>query len=564
MPAREETYRSQTGLHVVFAISSIAMALTIVWMIMADHLRPWKETQREFHFIEDAKLRVEQEKKQEELNKQQLADLDAKIEAAGKSGEENSKQIRQKETELKGIVGEFERVDTETRFLKAELDSQRSEYDLKIDRDENREARSYLNDVIVPTEGRLLRLRQSLETAKARKDAAESELAQLGGNVAAIEKERNALTRERDRVGRLLEQKDQRHFGLPAFVRGLPLIDAAAPPTKIMQISLPELTINYNFKDVPRYDRCQTCHLGIDRPNYDKDAKGDEMPAVFKTHPHLTDGAMTTDPRGNRVAAGLYLDGNGPHGINKFGCTICHGGNGSGTDFSYSSHEPNSIPEGEEWHKKYGWNEMHHWDEPMLPTRFVESSCLKCHHQVTDVPQAGKLQAGYERIVKYGCTGCHTIGGEGSFGPDLTDNRPVGPNLRHLASKVSKDWALRWIKNPHAFRPDTRMPRFYNLTNNHFEKDQPKSHAEIYAITHYLFAKSTPPPSSSTPRPRAGSTPTSRRPRRRRMPARGRNCSSRRGAWPATRTRNTPPARSRRRSATSPRRTTARTSPRWR
>ena len=117
----------------------------------------------------------------------------------------------------------------------------------------------------------------------------------------------------------------------------------AAPPTKIQQISLPELTINYNFKDVPRYDRCTTCHLGIDRLDYDKDAEGKPMPAVFASHPHLTDGATTTDPKGNPVPAGLYLDGNGPHPINSFGCTICHGGQGSGTDFTYASHEPNDL-----------------------------------------------------------------------------------------------------------------------------------------------------------------------------------------------------------------------------
>ena len=52
--------------------------------------------------------------------------------------------------------------------------------------------------------------------------------------------------------------------------------------------------------------------------------------------------------------------------------------------------------------------------------------------------------------------------------------------------------SLKWIKNPHAFRPDTRMPRFYGLTNNDAPEDQPKNHAEIHAITHYLFAKSTP------------------------------------------------------------------------
>ena len=64
------------------------------------------------------------------------------------------------------------------------------------------------------------------------------------------------------------------------------------------------------------------------------------------------------------------------------------------------------------------------------PQRFIESSCVKCHHQVTDIPQAKKLQAGYQRIVKYGCTGCHTIGGEGSFGPDLTDERHGRPQPR--------------------------------------------------------------------------------------------------------------------------------------
>ena len=41
----------------------------------------------------------------------------------------------------------------------------------------------------------------------------------------------------------------------------------------------------------------------------------------------------------------------------------------------------------------------------MLPQRFIESSCVKCHRQITDIPQAKKLQAGYQRIVQYGCTG---------------------------------------------------------------------------------------------------------------------------------------------------------------
>ena len=44
---------------------------------------------------------------------------------------------------------------------------------------------------------------------------------------------------------------------------------------------------------------------------------------------------------------------------------------------------------------------------------------------------------------------------------------------------MSTDWVLKWIKDPHAFRPDSRMPRFYGVTNNYDQDDWPKNHAEI-------------------------------------------------------------------------------------
>ena len=502
MPASEETYRSQPNLHLVFALTSVGMMLSMVWMIAADHLRPWKEFQREFQQVERSKLGAVEKEKLAELearHKTALDALDAQIRAAELQGDENASEVRKIEAELKGLEGKKVKYDTEKRFMKAELDSQRSLYDGMIDRGDEFEARQYVNTTIIPSEKKLLDLTNLSAAAEFKYNEAKAEKEKLLGNLDVLKKQRDDLTREHDRAMRVIAQKDALHGGplhwysQPlAFLRSLPGVDVM-PPTKIQQISLPELTINYNFKEVPRYDRCTTCHQGIDRLGYEKDAEGKPMTAVFAAHPHLTDGAMTLDPRGNVVKAGLYLDANGPHKINNLGCTICHGGQGSGTDFTYASHTPNDQAEAKEWEEKYHWQEIHHWDEPMLPTRFLQSSCLKCHHQVTDVPQAEKLQAGYQRIVKYGCTGCHTIGGEGSFGPDLTDERQVGPNLTHLASKVTKDWALRWIKNPHAFRPDTRMPRFYGVTNNKAPGDQPKSDAEIHAITHYLFVKSTPP-----------------------------------------------------------------------
>jgi cbb3-type cytochrome oxidase cytochrome c subunit len=509
MPATEETYRRQPTLHLVFAISSIAMLLATVWMVMADHLRPWKQVQREFQLIEREKLNASEKEKQEELNtkyKSQLDQITAKIEAANQSADERYGQIRALDSQISKLDATAEGLDMERRFKKTELDSKRSLYDGMIDRAEEQRARIYLSADVSQAEQELIDRAKKLEVAQAELKGKKDERDTLKGHVSELEKEKERLTREADRVKGLIAQKDALYGGplnwysAPmAFLRSLPGIDIA-PPTKIQQLSLPDLTINYNFKEVPRYDRCQTCHQGIDRTGYEKDAEGNEMPSVFKSHPFLTSGATTIDPRGKVVPAGLYLDGNGPHPMNSFGCTICHNGQGSGTDFTYASHSPDSLAQAEEWTKKHGWQNFHFWDFPMHPDRFIESGCLKCHTQITDIPQATKLQAGFQRITKFGCTGCHTIGGEGSIGPDLSEERQVGPNLSHIAAKDAKEWVVKWIANPHAFRPDSRMPRFYGLTNNNSEKeDWPKNYAEIYAIAHYLYAKSTPPADFTEP-----------------------------------------------------------------
>jgi mono/diheme cytochrome c family protein len=67
----------------------------------------------------------------------------------------------------------------------------------------------------------------------------------------------------------------------------------------------------------------------------------------------------------------------------------------------------------------------------MHSKRFLESSCLKCHHNVTELepserfpdPPAPKLMQGYQLLVKYGCYGCHEVNGHSG------DDR-VGPDLR--------------------------------------------------------------------------------------------------------------------------------------
>ncbi|MGH7852598.1 MAG: c-type cytochrome, partial [Candidatus Binatia bacterium] len=52
-----------------------------------------------------------------------------------------------------------------------------------------------------------------------------------------------------------------------------------------------------------------------------------------------------------------------------------------------------------------------------------------------------------------GCTGCHLVKGY--------ENIPkIAPSLMKISAKVDPSWMVRWIENPHKFRPRTRMPNF--------------------------------------------------------------------------------------------------------
>jgi len=103
MPASEETYYPQPLLHLIFAVSSIAMLAATVWMVMADHLRPWKQVQRDFQTIERAKLQAsEQEKLQEQRDKSQaqIEEIDAQIQAAEQNAESRTADIRRIDKDL--------------------------------------------------------------------------------------------------------------------------------------------------------------------------------------------------------------------------------------------------------------------------------------------------------------------------------------------------------------------------------------------------------------------------------------------------------------------------------
>jgi mono/diheme cytochrome c family protein len=151
-----------------------------------------------------------------------------------------------------------------------------------------------------------------------------------------------------------------------------------------------------------KVDRCVTCHLGLKEPAL-KNA-----PQPYRTHPQIY------------------------HDIEEFGCTTCHEGQGSATEYKESI------------------GKVKFWDRPILPREYMEASCAKCHKE-SDVPLAPVLNLGRKLIRESNCVGCHKIGGY---------EKQWIPRLDGIGSKVSRAWLVNWLKNPAGYFPKTRMPNF--------------------------------------------------------------------------------------------------------
>ena len=187
----------------------------------------------------------------------------------------------------------------------------------------------------------------------------------------------------------------------------------------IQQIWNPELGV---------VDRCTTCHVGVKEASL-----SDVSVQPFRSHPVI------------------------PHNIDQFGCVMCHRGQGAATTVQ-EAHMSTLA-----------------WEEPMLPERYIESSCGQCHRApLTGTPQ---LNEGRRLMARYGCVHCHTVqlpeGGSLKAEDDA-------PSLSHIADKTTREWIYAWVKDPQAYATSATMPNF-KLTDE-----------EARDISAFLIANSTP------------------------------------------------------------------------
>ena len=523
MPATDSYFRKLSTLHLVFAASMIALFAATVMMMAADHRDEWRVYQNQMDRFEAELNRASQESEKITLAgdpssyAERVTELEKKLKAekeklgAAESGIADLKKAARVAENDAGVHG------TEVKAKRALRDVARANYDIGV-RDQ----------VAKPESNRLMAIFKREQREVEAMERKQQELEKLSADAAATLSEK---TVERDQIEAELKglqsgiallrsalQKIQPESSFSSAKRWLmdqPIADGFNSPHKIYQDWIPELHQTLGMTSTARFDRCRTCHLGIDQtvsggvpkfPHGELEDGG--YPHPFSTHPRMD----------------VYLSASSPHPLPEFGCTTCHEGQGSGTSFQNAAHGPNDPFRAHEWKEEFGWFDNHFWEYPQLPKRMRESGCIKCHHSVIELgvnkkfgPTAPKVYEGWQIVRQYGCFGCHEIHGfDGAtpIGPDLrleprTEEerarleadpnqvpgkmRKVGPSLEHVAQKTGAGWLEAWTKLPSDFRPSTRMPQFFGLSIQP-EKDQLHGSfepVEIAAVAHYLLNKST-------------------------------------------------------------------------
>jgi cytochrome c2 len=186
-------------------------------------------------------------------------------------------------------------------------------------------------------------------------------------------------------------------------------------------------------KEINRTDRCTTCHQGIEWKGLER------APNPYRTHPKE------------------ILD---KHPISKYGCTICHGGQGYAT----TTAEAHAI-------------DAEHWEQPLLGPELakaylvgdrhalLESNCNVCHRNDRETKGSDYVNYAKQLVRDKGCRDCHTINNRGGvIGPNLTyigDQNAEQYNYARMSGKPSvSGWHLAHFKDPKSMSSETVMPNF--------------------------------------------------------------------------------------------------------
>ncbi len=200
------------------------------------------------------------------------------------------------------------------------------------------------------------------------------------------------------------------------------------------------------LESLKRVDRCMYCHIGVDNPLMA------DAPVPFKQH------------------GGDYLKN---HPIDKFGCTVCHYGQGRATNkkeahgiipvtqFDYPiSYRLKTPPPRVEYP---GAGRDTHWDFPIIPLKYIQSSCAQCHDlEFLNNKGADRVVKGERLFREKGCRGCHKlngVGGDLGKALDVVGSQPYAyfPMRNVKGEKTIYAWHRQHFIDPREVAPESEM-----------------------------------------------------------------------------------------------------------
>jgi mono/diheme cytochrome c family protein len=373
-----------------------------VWSIWDENIsrRPWKKYQAEFFSEEIKRAKAEADKANGALEANpEYVDLKKRLgeaEARVESGEQA--------TRLAAITAEKDRVhvewferDLRLRIKKSEIEEAWYELEhAQLTGHATEAPKKRLDDLLLEK----THIDKEVVESENKETQLKKEADEIMGEVTAIKAKIEEMETDKSRL-------DQRLDGL--VLAKLGPVDLPRIP-KIEQIVIPEYEKSNFEVALSRVDRCTSCHSAVAKAGYD------DLANPLKTHPHKE-----------------LMD---KHPTEQFGCTPCHEGQGPAVNSPEQAH-----------------GEVNFWEAKLLRGDMKEANCIKCHpdsHHLEFGAEIGRAQVLFEEL---GCHGCHLTEG-------YEELPKVGPSLKRIAAKADPSWLVRWVKNPHEFRPKTRMPNF--------------------------------------------------------------------------------------------------------
>jgi len=492
-----------------FLLSVAALTATYVWSVAKDHEREWKVFQREFAeserqtAVKQARAAFQAAGGRRLLTSVKQLESGDFVEVPG-SLELEVERLRAlvhgDQDRRPELVKAFQDADyvfnianAEMKQAKAEFEADRFHYEelahAKGEADpfqpEQEKVRKAYAAFLALKE-RFERLDDRFKEAEARRDGAKAALDAFDALANDVAAKLEASEREVVRLERRADSVDpERWFNK---FRNSVFFSFMAPTETPRKIVVNEIHDDLNFLSFPKVDMCITCHLASDR---NKDYEPGTAHEDFGSEKYPSRFGGDSAAFRSHSQPEVFCTSLSPHPQERFGCSGCHGGGNQRLNFKLTYHTPSNPEEEAKWHREYGWDHVHYWDQPMLASQHLDASCYKCHQQQVHIPGAARWNRGRDLVAKLGCYGCHKMA-------PFDGERRVGPPLSHVVSKFANlDFMLKWVDDPASFRPSTRMPAFFHRENRAMEPG--RDAAEVTALATFLYNLATPQPLTKYP-----------------------------------------------------------------